>query len=102
VSAIFLKKINKGDIRATKQPLSANTKRFDLSVIANRYDMWIAYYVICDWIDDLTTKYWQLIDTLQKISDVPLVLNTSFNFVGKPIAETPRTRVTVLNQQTLM
>ena len=60
----FLIKINKGDIRAANPPLSANTKRFDLSVIANRYDMWIAYYVICDWIDDLTTKYWQLIDTL--------------------------------------
>ena len=100
--AILLIKINKGDIRAANPPLSANTKRFDLSVIDTRYDMWITYYVICDWIDDLTTKYWQLIDTLQKFSDVPLVLNTSFNFVGKPIAETPRTRVTVLNQQTLM
>ena len=45
---------------------------------------------------------WQLIDILHKINDVPLVLNTSFNFASKPTVESPRTRSTVLNQQTLM
>jgi carbamoyltransferase len=35
-------------------------------------------------------EYWQLIDTLFKISDVLLVLNTSFNVAGEPVVETPR------------
>jgi carbamoyltransferase len=36
---------------------------------------------------------WQLIDILDKINDVPLVLNTSFNFASKPTVETPQDAV---------
>lgn len=38
-------------------------------------------------------EYWELIDILYKINDVPLVLNTSFNFAGKPTVETPQDAV---------
>jgi carbamoyltransferase len=34
--------------------------------------------------------YWRLINTFRKLSEVPLVLNTSFNIAGKPIVETPQ------------
>jgi predicted NodU family carbamoyl transferase len=40
-------------------------------------------------------KYWQPIDILYKINNVPMVMNTSFDVGGKHIAETPRTRSTV-------
>lgn len=33
--------------------------------------------------------YWQIIDAFHKITDVPILLNTSFNVAGKPIVETP-------------
>jgi carbamoyltransferase len=38
-------------------------------------------------------EYWKLIDSFYKITDVPLVLNTSFNVAGKPIVETPQDAV---------
>jgi carbamoyltransferase len=37
--------------------------------------------------------YWKLINTFYKITDVPLVLNTSFNVAGNPIVETPQDAV---------
>ncbi len=37
--------------------------------------------------------YWKLIDAFYNITDVPLVLNTSFNVAGEPIVETPRNAV---------
>ena len=37
--------------------------------------------------------YWKLINTVYKITDVPLVLNTSFNVAGNPIVETPQDAV---------
>lgn len=37
--------------------------------------------------------YWNLINTFYELTDVPLVLNTSFNVGGKPIVETPKDAV---------
>ncbi len=37
--------------------------------------------------------YWDLINKFYKITGVPVVLNTSFNVGGKPIAETPKDAV---------
>jgi carbamoyltransferase len=34
--------------------------------------------------------YWKLIHAFYEITGIPLVLNTSFNIAGKPIAETPQ------------
>jgi carbamoyltransferase len=37
--------------------------------------------------------YWKLINKFYKITNVPVVLNTSFNVGGKPIVETPKDAV---------
>jgi carbamoyltransferase len=34
--------------------------------------------------------YWRLIQAFHKLTNVPLLLNTSFNIAGKPIVETPQ------------
>ena len=34
-------------------------------------------------------KYWKLLDEFEKIKEVPIVLNTSFNVMGEPIVFTP-------------
>lgn len=35
-------------------------------------------------------KYYDLIESFNKITGIPMVLNTSFNMAGEPIVETPR------------
>lgn len=35
------------------------------------------------------SDYWSLIDIFRRLTGVPMLLNTSFNVQGKPIAETP-------------
>jgi len=37
--------------------------------------------------------YWRLIDELRKMTDVPVVLNTSFNLKGEPIVSSPQDAV---------
>jgi carbamoyltransferase len=39
---------------------------------------------------DRNPLYWELIEEFRKITDVPVVLNTSFNVRGEPIVNTPR------------
>jgi hypothetical protein len=48
VSAIFLIKINKGEIRTANPTLSANAKRFNLAVIHHSAKVWVTYteYII--------------------------------------------------------
>ena len=38
---------------------------------------------------DENPEYYRLIQAFERLTDVPLVLNTSFNLAGKPIVETP-------------
>ncbi|WP_051236596.1 carbamoyltransferase C-terminal domain-containing protein [Paenibacillus pinihumi] len=38
---------------------------------------------------ELNPHYYQLIETFYEMTDVPVVLNTSFNVKGEPIVETP-------------
>lgn len=38
-------------------------------------------------------KYWELLDEFEKIKDVPIVLNTSFNIMGEPIVFTPENAI---------
>lgn len=38
---------------------------------------------------EVNQKYWQLIDEFRKITNVPVLLNTSFNIKGEPIVCTP-------------
>ncbi len=35
-------------------------------------------------------RYWELLDEFEKLSGVPVVLNTSFNVMGEPIVDTPQ------------
>ncbi len=42
---------------------------------------------------DENREYWDLINRLYELTDVPVVLNTSFNVGGKPIVETPEDAV---------
>lgn len=64
--------------------------------------MWIDPRAPRPWIDEKNPEYWHLIDILYKIRKLPLVMDTSFNVVSKPIAEFSRTRSAVYNQQRLM
>ena len=38
----------------------------------------------------INPMYWRLINKFRELSDVPLILNTSFNIRGEPIVNTPR------------
>jgi carbamoyltransferase len=38
---------------------------------------------------EVNERYYDLIKAFEKLTDVPMVLNTSFNIAGKPIVETP-------------
>ena len=39
--------------------------------------------------EDMNPRYYHLISEFQKISGVPMIVNTSFNIKGEPIIESP-------------
>lgn len=47
---------------------------------------------------DDNPKYWELISEFEKLSGVPMVLNTSLNINGEPIVETPKDALRFLRE----
>jgi carbamoyltransferase len=41
-------------------------------------------------IKKINPKFWKLINSFNKITSVPVVLNTSFNVQGEPIVDSPQ------------
>ena len=39
--------------------------------------------------EDMNPRYYQLISEFQKISGIPMIVNTLFNIKGEPIIESP-------------
>lgn len=54
---------------------------FQVFPLPSQYDRVVENSVLC---------HWRLLDEFEKLSGIPVVLNTSFNVSGEPIVMTPR------------